>query len=492
MEKLRQKILQFVNEPKDVPLLAGFVIGIYMLLYYYSSNMALANSWLRLAFFTAFYMLLPMAGLYPGFKIAGLVQRGRWQKHFLFVAIPMVLSFYLLQLSWLDQYKRPIFAGILVVSTLLSLKIARYYKAFIVIIAFMALFSLPKLIAIGYTAATMDMEWKKQPDDIESIVFKTKPNIYYLQPDGYTSFANIRQQPYNYDNTAFEAFLQQEGFTPYTDFRSNYFSTLLSNASMFSMKHHYNPDGVDRLFGRGIIMGDNPVLRILKNNGYKTHFISEKPYLIINRPNLGYDDINFGGFELLANRDGWNMETDEEHDFITVFNQNRSTQGNFYFLERMVPTHISPVEKYSAGAKGERELYFKRLEECNTWIRNIVGHIQKNDPTGLIIITADHGGFVGFDYTAQAENITNDTALVKSMFGALAAIKWNNPSFTEYDGGLHTSVNLFRTVFAFLAQDKKYLKHLDEDGSYVRLTQPGGTYRAIDANGNVGYKKISD
>ena len=487
MDKLRQKILAFIYAPKDVPLLAGFVVGLYMLLYYYSKNFALANSWIQLGFFVAYYMVLPMVLLYTGYKILGAIKKGKWQRQFLFVAIPVIMAFYLLQLSWLAEYKRPIFAGVIVVAVVLSFKAAKYYKLFVVLIAFMALFNAPPLAKIAYMALITDDSWKKQPDDIEKVVFKHKPNIYYLQPDGYASFNNLAAPPYNFDNAEEIAFLKKQGFTLYNNYRSNYYSTLLSNSSMFSMKHHYIQYDIGSYAARGIIVGNNPVLQILKNNGYKTHFITEKSYLLMNRPQMGYDYCNISYAELPYVKDGWDTNEPIEIDFYKAL---KPGSGNFYFLEKLSPGHIMVYKNTSKGVEEERKGYLEMLAKANEWLNKTISFIIKKDPDGIIIVGADHGGFVGYEYTLQSEYKTDNPQLVKSVFGAMAAIKWNNPAYKEYDTGLKTSVNLFRTVFSFLAEDKKYLKYLQEDCSYINMAEPKGLYRTIDANGKVVLQKI--
>jgi hypothetical protein len=44
----------------------------------------------------------------------------------------------------------------------------------------------------------------------------------------------------------------------------------------------------------------------------------------------------------------------------------------------------------------------------NDWLKKIVLFITKNDPSGIIVIGADHGGFVGFKYALQAQNKITD------------------------------------------------------------------------------------
>lgn len=488
IEKLRQKILRFINSPKDVPLLAGFSIGLYMVLYYYSKNFSLANSWQQLLFFTAYYMVMPIALLFLGYKLFSVAQLAAYKKHFLFVAIPGFMLFFLLQLSFIGVSKRGFFIAGIALFVAMSFKLKDYYKFFVVLILFLSIFNALPILKTGYMAATSLSDWKKMPDDILNVKFKERPNVYYIQPDGYASFRNLKDSNHNFDNSAFEGFLSQNGFTLYEDFRSNYFSTLLSNSSIFSMKHHYIEGSINSYGARNVIVGENPVLSIFKNNKYKTHFISQKPYLVINRPRLGYDYSNIDYDDLPYLKDGWENDYDVTKGVEDAM-QSQSSSGNFYFIEKLVPEHITNLKVYTDGKVKEREKYLKLVKEANGWLQKTIAYIALKDPDALIIIAADHGGFVGFDYTLQCLEHTNDKLLVKSIYGAAAAIRWNNPQFKEYDGKLKTSVNLFRTVFSFLAKDKKYLNYLEEDASYIKTEKPTGLFKYIDAKGNVVFDK---
>jgi hypothetical protein len=168
------------------------------------------------------------------------------------------------------------------------------------------------------------------------------------------------------------------------------------------------------------------------------------------------------------------------------------TTGNFYFLEKMSPNHIEGFKANSKGIAGEREKYLQRVKETNLWLKRLLTYITSKDPNALIVIAADHGGYVGYDYTMQAYKKTNDKKLAQSIFGAALAIKWNREDFKEYEGGLVSSVNLFTSVFAYLAEDKRPLQHLQENGSYITLTEPAGLYRYINNNGEVVLEKADD
>ena len=117
----------------------------------------------------------------------------------------------------------------------------------------------------------------------------------------------------------------------------------------------------------------------------------------------------------------------------------------------MSPNHIEGFKANSEGIEKEREKYLDRLKETNVWLTETIAHITKKDPGALIIIGADHGGYVGYEYTIQAYKKTDNPILARSIFGAALAIKWNRPDYKEYDGKLISSVNLFRTVFSYLS-----------------------------------------
>ncbi|WP_116787491.1 sulfatase-like hydrolase/transferase [Flavobacterium psychrotrophum] len=481
IEKLRLKIVNFITSPKDVPLLAGIAIGLYMIIYYYSKNLALAASWSQFLFFVGYYLALPVVVLFTGYKIAKLT---KYKKHFLFIVIAMFIAYYLLELSFLGDLKRYIFGGVILLSIVLSLRFSGYYKLFVVLLLFLSLFNLAPLVTDAYAYATSSDAWTVQPDGILTADFKQKPNIYYIQPDGYASKENLDGVIYHFDNAEFETYLKQTGFTTYTNYRSNYYSTLLSNSSMFSMKHHYLQGDVEKYNARNIIMGNNAVLQTLKHNGYKTHFITERPYLLMSRPDLGYDTANFSYTDLPYLKDAWDLTRDVVEDFK---NMKPAPGSHFYFFERMVPGHISVFN--SKGKEEERRLYLEGVKQANIWLKQLISEIEKKDPDGIIVIAADHGGFVGFETSLQSQTKTDNPLLVKSMYGALCTIKWGDKNHTDYDANLKTSVNLFRVVFANLSEDKALLKNLQEDDSYIDAEKPKGIYRYIDAGGNVVFQK---
>ena len=122
---------------------------------------------------------------------------------------------------------------------------------------------------------------------------------------------------------------------------------------------------------------------------------------------------------------------------------------NFYFIEKIAPGHISTFKNQAQGFETERKNYLTQVEIANEWLKEITEVIIKNDPNSLIVIAADHGGYVGLNYTRELFEKQTDEKLIYSGFSSALAIKWPKNDVSAYDTKLKTSVNIFRTLFAY-------------------------------------------
>jgi hypothetical protein len=336
-------------------------------------------------------------------------------------------------------------------------------------------------------------QWMIQPDAIETVTFKKKPNIYFLQPDGYVNFSEIKKGHYNMDNSKFESFLAENEFTSYPNFRSNYTSTLSSNSSIFSMKHHYynNVPHPDRaLNARDIIVTKNAVLDIFKQNGYKTHLILEQPYIMLDKPEMGFDKSNFTVDEIPYINTGFENKK-EVLPFVEDYLLDEDITPKFFFVEIFNPGHINNKSLISDGSEGERKKWKNNLETANNKLTAVITVIKKEDPNGLIMILSDHGGYVGLDYATQMYDKQTDRDIIFSIFGSILAIHWPNNEPPEFDAQLKSSVNVFRIIFSYLSEDDSYLLNLQEDSSFGVLKNgaPEGIYKYIDNTGKIVFEK---
>ncbi len=301
----KEKVNDFLNNSKDYPILAGFSVGFYAMVFYFSNNFDLVNSWQQSLFFFLYYIVFSV-GIF--FIISKILEKSKYKafvSQTIFVLIILLLPIYLFGISnILGSYKK---LGLLVI-LILSLFVFKIknYKYCIVLIFLMSVIPVYKIGEIIYFNFSNSNDWKMQPDAILNSKFRKTPNIYYIQPDGYAGEVNLKGSLYRYDNSVFDTFLKEKKFTLYPDYRSNYESTLFSNSSCFFMKHHFSNEFSNFKYARDLIVGENPVLKIFKDNHYKTFFITEIPYLLMNRPEVYYDFCNYKLEELPYFEDGLN------------------------------------------------------------------------------------------------------------------------------------------------------------------------------------------
>ena len=481
----------FLNDGKAYPLLVAVAAGLYPLLFYYTNNYKMINSWGHLGYFVSIFLLLPVVVFFVAYKISQIRSFKKIQ--------PFVLPFlnFFFFLSFLNI---ALYAGFSWQRTVIVLGIAlfllilwKFFKKIIVFQYILAIIGVFTLAPVVIKQLNYSREWMQQPDNIESALFIKKPNIYFIQPDGYVNFSELEKEKYKFDNAAFEDFLKKNNFKAYPDFRSNYAATLPTNSAIFMMKHHYYNNGSDfteTIDARNVIISDNSLLKILKNNGYRTFFLSEQPYFLTNKPKLGYDFCNFSTKEISFVTTG----IGEPKDVIGPFKNylEEYPEGpNFFFIEIFNPGHITNTIADSKGIEGERQHYIESLQESNRKLTALTTAILAKDPNALIVIMADHGGFVGMTNTGESYTKNTDPDFVNSIFSTILAIHWPKGEIPKFDNKLKTSVNLFRILTSHLSKNDLYLTNLQPDESYIIINfdAPKGVYEYIDANGNVVFNK---
>src|SRR5690606_9637914 len=250
-------------------------------------------------------------------------------------------------------------------------------------------------------------------------------------------------------------------------------------------KHHY----FHQVDERGTIMNLNPLVQILKNNDYKTHFLAEKPYLLANRPKVNFDYINFKMKEIPYLGKGLDVKRSILEDIEPLLKT--QSGSNFYFFEKLQPGHISTYKETAGTIEEEKEKYLDKLQNVNEWLQDLINVILENDDQALIIIIADHGGYAGWDYTLQSSVKTQDRDLLYSAFSTKLAIRWNDNNASENMDKVKTNVNLFRVLLSHLSQDDSLLENLQENGSYFIIYEgaPTGIYKVLDNSGKVTFEK---
>lgn len=489
----RQNFLgKFIADNKQYPILAAIAAGSYPILFYYSNNYTLINTWSHLAYFVFVFLLIPIVVFVIAHRLSKLPLFSKWRNYVLpFLNIFVFL--FLLKVCLYAGIQKKISLGILIIAVLFALFLYKHFKKLIVIQLILVIIGVFTLVPIIIKQLNYSKEWMRQPDDIEKVVFKKKPNVYFIQPDGYTNFSELKKGVYNIDNIDFENFLKKNNFKNYDNFRSNYASTLSSNSSTFMMKHHHYNRGSnfnEALHARNIIISKNTVLDVFKKNNYKTYFITEMPYLLLNRPKLGYDNCNFSYSDISYIGSGFNNLREIKPYLVKYLNEDIG-KPKFFFIEMFNPGHIQNKKRNSEGLEKEKEKWANSLLRANSKLKEIVSVITDSDDNALIIIMADHGGFVGFSYAEQVYIKTQDRKKIYSMFSSILTIHWPNGLAPEFDNKFKSSVNVFRILFSYLSEEMSYLSNLQPDDSYMIIYKgaPKGIYQYIDGNGKITFKK---
>lgn len=442
--------------------------------------------------FCLYFVLLPVLLIFLSYTVAVRSNILKSKAKFLIPVLNLGCFFTLLLISTLG-FNWPYFVVLILIGIVLGILLHRQTNKIIVFQLLLAFVVSAMLLPDFYKGVTYSKEWLLPPDNIESVQFKKKPNIYVIQPDGYANSSELKKGYYQFDNGKFEKFLTDNGFYVYDHYRSNYVSTLSSNSSMFAMKHHYyNNTKIksNELYkARQIIVGKNPFISILKKNEYNTFLLLERPYLLLNRPRQYYDYCNYYNEEISFLSRGFELKKDVVQELKSIIKHNQNT-SNFYFVCGMNPSHVSVNKQESKGVKGERDNYLEALKESNLWLEQVVKVIEENDKNSLIIIASDHGGYVGLEYSLENRIKQTDRDIIYSMFTSMLAIKWSHDE-PDYAQKIKTPVNLFRILCAYLSDNTSYLNNLQPDKSYSLIVKgaPYGVYEYIDENGGTVFKK---
>lgn len=477
------------------PITVGLATGLYPFLYNYYSNFTLVDSVSQLLFFIAFFLVVPVAINFI-LKVSSKKSNFLSKNYTLLLTLSNLVGFAAFITFSMVGAKKKLILFIVILTIGLAFLLKKHLIKILLIEYLLAIIVGVQLTYYVTNTINFSSEWKHLPDAISEASFKKKPNIYIIQPDGYANPITLKEAPYNIDNSAFELFLTKNHFKIYTNFRSNYSNTVTSNSSLFAMRHHFyknpKPSSGEPYGLRKSIAGNNAVVSIFNNNNYKTSLIIESPYVIVNRPTLGYDYCSISYKELSFLSRGFDMALNSLDEMEKAMEANKN-QANFYFIEKIIPGHIAVTKNQSKGKEEERKIYIEDFEKANLWLREMITLITKNDPSALVVIIADHGGYVGLNYTGERYRKITDPKLINSIFTSMLAIKWPDNEAPNFDDGLKTNVNLFRILFSYLSENDAYLNHLEKDESFLIVGEdtPFGVYKVIDENGKVDFKKVA-
>ena len=110
---IKDKFNDFLNNSKDYPILAGFSIGFYAFVFYFSNNFDLVNSWQQTLVFLLNFIVFPTVIVFGIFKIIKKSRFSSFSTQSIFIIILVLLPIYLFGISnLLVSYKK---MGLLVI-----------------------------------------------------------------------------------------------------------------------------------------------------------------------------------------------------------------------------------------------------------------------------------------------------------------------------------------------------------------------------------------
>lgn len=292
-----------------------------------------------------------------------------------------------------------------------------------------------------------------------------KPNIYLIVTDGFGSLTYMRAN--GIKTSDFESRLQGRGFRLYDDTFSNYHATLDSMLSTLDMQHHYyrsarNMAEVSQT-ARQVIGGDNSLVRFLRTKGYRTQYIHQDDYLLLQGCSADYcfpRSVEYAGAtsilkqllpRFLAPARYWDLQPpgvlrNEVSTQIDAGKQSGTPQ--FQYIHLFAPQHAPNTVVGRCNEQFELGQYAQRIADTVPDIESTIDEIIRKDPDAVILLSGDHGPFIAnrcernFDINTPAE--------YRDRVGVLTAIRWPSGYDGRFDERIRTNVNLFRFVLASL------------------------------------------
>jgi len=465
-------------------LLASFVAGLYVTVFYHLNNLTMLREGDIFVIFGI--VTLPLLSLtivlYYPLHLLGKGHQAQMVVVFLvsvflvfllrpaLVGISFVSSF--LGIFGADHYILANILFVLIPSTLLTIVFKNNLSKYAIVLGIMTVAAV--LMNFGQTIgnSAVNAGVKKLSPQLQSVFLKETPNIYFLLADGYGSFAYMKE--HRIDVTNLTEYLSDNGFHLYEDTYSNYQPTTSAIPAMLDMDHHYySLTGHDVNFSevskasRTVIGGENNVSYILKRNGYSIQYIHNSNYLLLQGcsadvcfpPSDGLAGVkiilsHMFKTNLLSEEDkAWKSITIEQlrKEVATLIDDDKNSP-RFQYIHIFKPGHALNKVVGICDENSELEKYAQRVESAGQLLRQQIDEIIVRDPEALIIVSGDHGPFIS--KKCNWGDYIDNTSDYRDRAGAIMAIRWSKSYAGEYDERIVSTVNLFRYVLASLAEDE--------------------------------------
>lgn len=319
----------------------------------------------------------------------------------------------------------------------------------------------------------------------EQVELARTPNVYFICLESYHGFGAMKDL-YGFDNAEFREFLGETGFVVAEDVLSNYSFTMTSLQSFLQMGHHYAAGAFgnhDSLYARGFISGSgtfyNPVLRILKRNGYDVVYLLPTDYYY--RPSAGLVDYSLldrswpfaplkASLPRFIGREPETVVPDYPRQVAETLASWSFDRPTFFFA-KLGAEHAADGYDYQADREAFAARYVETVARENAAIEALCRQIAARDPEGIVVLAGDHGAQSyrssrrGFAATKRTGEIPAER-LVRDCHDVLLAIRWGtDPAPPAYP--YRSLVNVMRFVFAQLGGGEALERTAAVDSSYL-------------------------
>lgn len=325
-----------------------------------------------------------------------------------------------------------------------------------------------------------------------NIHFHKKPNIFLFWLESYHSF-DILKSMYDIHNSDFQNFLKNNNFVYLENTYSNGGFTLDSFAQLYSCRNlpsnillKGNLDVARSV--RNLLGGDenNFVLKILKDNGYRTTVLVDGSYYYFFNKGIYLDDTDLAEENILLYiwpliaTTHWQI-MDQPTDYAPPYGGSLVNRVKIA-VERSKKTDQPFFLAFKGGARHTPPNGYS-WEERNDWIKGgfyqnciktsdkeateIIEYIIKEDPNSIIILLGDHGSWTyrnfpengsGEPFKSSQKYNVNLQDIFDDRFKVLFAYRLPQGQPVDIAAGLYmNNSNIFLHIFSWLANDPKVL-----------------------------------
>ena len=351
-----------------------------------------------------------------------------------------------------------------------------------------------------------------QRDLYASVRLRSTPDIYFVVLESYHGPGWLADF-YGTDNASFRRELEGLGFYVHSNVFANYFSTLASLHATFAMRHHFysiSAGDADSSRTRDLLAGAdyNPVLSILKTNGYRAEYLLGNHYLVLPEQAAGTVDVSLpgesGAFAPLMSLVWPHGPFDENatlagyRDLLLAHAATPRAEGppRFVFLK----TGLQHTPRGPHDPEAWKRHYLGLLAEENRFLARFCRALAENNPAAIVILMGDHGawGYASrwWSKTADPNEYFREAGLdpicaTRDLADVFLAVRLGNEPARALP--VRSSVNLFRELFLHLGGDPELAETRADDDAYqeirhrlfrcVRDGQPLATWERVQADG---------